>query len=201
MKIGEAWEKYSTQLDNLWTKKRELQKEQQESVDAGSEVDESVIVELSDVEEKYEKTRKFMSDLLELKTGLHNVEVAKQQGKAWASAADDVMKCMEIARRIARGDKVPSKDEFKLIEYSLEMYEVAKNIALMKEQEKHKEYDSLWDDEQEEQKSGDDSSIDDAIDNRPLHLKTPQIQETAEAPQVAETPQAAATPVSEGSEG
>lgn len=56
---------------------------------------------------------------------------------------------MEIARRIARGDKVPLKDEKKLMEYSSELYQMAKMSAMINEGKKHKKHKSLFEDEED----------------------------------------------------
>lgn len=77
-------------------------------------------------------------------------EMYKQQAEAAdknSKAFDDVAKAMEIARRIARGDIVPLKDEKKLIEFSADLYQVAKASAAMNANKKHKKYDSLYDEE------------------------------------------------------
>lgn len=60
----------------------------------------------------------------------------------------DMAKLMEIARRIAKGDKVPAKDEKKLLEFSPELYQAAKAAALLHVNKKRKEHDSMFDDEE-----------------------------------------------------
>lgn len=60
---------------------------------------------------------------------------------------DDTPKVMKIARRIARGDKVPGYDERKLMEYSRELYQMAKASAMLKRTRKPKKYKSLYKDE------------------------------------------------------
>ena len=77
-------------------------------------------------------------------------EMYKQQAEAAdknSKAFDDVAKAMEIARRIARGDIVPLKDEKKLIEFSADLYQVAKASAAINANKKHKKYDSLYEEE------------------------------------------------------
>lgn len=77
-------------------------------------------------------------------------EMYKQQAEAAdknSEAFDDVAKAMEIARRIARGDIVPLKDEKKLIEFSADLYQVAKASAAINAGKKHKKYDSLYEEE------------------------------------------------------
>lgn len=77
-------------------------------------------------------------------------EMYKQQAEAAdknSKAFDDAAKAMEIARRIARGDIVPLKDEKKLIEFSADLYQVAKASAAINANKKHKKYDSLYEEE------------------------------------------------------
>lgn len=77
-------------------------------------------------------------------------EMYKQRAEAAdknSKAFDDVAKAMEIARRIARGDIVPLKDEKKLIEFSADLYQVAKASAALNAKKKHKKYDSLYEEE------------------------------------------------------
>ena len=76
-----------------------------------------------------------------------NMAVAKQQSEATKEMATDVAKIFEIASRISRGGKVPPQDEKKLMEYSSELYIMAKNAAMMAK--KHEKYDSLYEDEEE----------------------------------------------------
>jgi hypothetical protein len=86
----------------------------------------------------------------------HNMEVARQQGEVYKKAAEDEAKALETARRIASGGKVPAEDEKKLIEYSPDLYAMAKMQAIMAEQKEHKKYDSLYKDD-EKNKSGNES--------------------------------------------
>ena len=55
-------------------------------------------------------------------TALFNAEVSKQQGEAMEEYSEDMIKIMEVARRIMKGAKVPASDEKKLMEYSMELY-------------------------------------------------------------------------------
>ena len=78
-----------------------------------------------------------------------NSYVAKQQGEAYEDMAEDMAKAMETARRIARGDIVPAKDEQKLMEYNEDLYKMAKNAAMLHEMEKRRKQKSLYKDEEE----------------------------------------------------
>ena len=60
-------------------------------------------------------------------------------------------KIMTIFRRIANGDIVPPRDEKKLMEHSMEMYQAAKNLGSMKQSEERKKHKSV---DEEEEKSG-----------------------------------------------
>lgn len=75
----------------------------------------------------------------------HELGVAKQQGEALKKSAMEAAKAMEIARRIAKGGKVPPEDERKLMEFSPEMYAMAKSAGAMAT--RHKKYESLYDEE------------------------------------------------------
>lgn len=63
----------------------------------------------------------------------------------------ELAKIMEIVRRIANGDKVPAKDEKKLMEYNSKLYMVAKAAASLRHNEKSKKYKSLYEDEERSQ--------------------------------------------------
>lgn len=65
-------------------------------------------------------------------------------------AYENVGKMMEIARRIANGDRVPASDERALMEYSKEIYESAKMAAMIKKNKDPEEYDSLLEDEEDD---------------------------------------------------
>lgn len=154
MKIGEARELYSTQVKQLQERRSELLKQKKE-IDEGKNTSldrEGVILELSDVEAKYDAARKFMEKFMEYKMNLENAESNRQQGKAMEKAAIDMAKCIETARRISKGAKVPASDEQKLLEFSMEMYLAAKSAAMMVK-DSDEEYDSLWEDEEDEEET------------------------------------------------
>lgn len=102
-----------------------------------------------------EKNEKGLDDVINMEVGIANMEVAKQQGDVMEEAAQDMAKCLEIARRISRGDKVPAQDEKKLMDFNMEIYQIAKNMAVMNRNKKHKEWESLWEDEEEKKEYSD----------------------------------------------
>lgn len=88
---------------------------------------------------------------------MHNLfqeeaENAREQAEAIKETMEYLLKMLEIARRISSGGRVPGSDEQKLMEFSLELYTVAKNLAIQAKE--HKEYDSLFEDEEEQAEDG-----------------------------------------------
>ncbi len=161
MKIGEARKIYSAQLKefqeqklSLANQKKELERKMGIFPDRKEEyANEAATLELSynAVSQKYEEYRNFMDKLMQQHMLLYSAEASKQQGDAMEEHTEDLIKIMEVARRIGRGDKVPAYDEQKLMEYSMELYMAAKNMAMLselqdKDKEKHK---SLWNDDEE----------------------------------------------------
>lgn len=76
------------------------------------------------------------------------MERLKENAEASEDAMDELGKILTIARRISKGDKVPSTDEKKLMEYNPDLYQAAKTAALLKANRKQKEHDSLFEDEE-----------------------------------------------------
>lgn len=175
MKISEAKNMYATQLDALRSRQRELSKilqdDSAESAAQGNYDRVELSKELSHLEKQYDQTSQVMSWLQQKESFIQNAEAAKQQGEAMADAMDNMLKCLEIARRISEGSKVPAADEKMLMEYSQELYMAAKNMAFMNAQEEQKEYDTLIEEDEgaEEQKSA--SEIAGATE---VHVPTPE---------------------------
>ena len=178
MKIAEARRAYATQLSvqrgqrsQLLKQKEKLEQEKANRLSVSSETSgNGVSLELSDeylqrftelqeridtLTDQIKKNEKSLDDVIEMEVGIANSEVAKQQGDAMEEAAEDMAKCLEIARRISRGDKVPAQDEKKLMDFNMEIYQIAKNMAVMNMNKRHKEWESLWEDEEEKQEYAD----------------------------------------------
>lgn len=154
MKLGEVRQIASERLDVLFQRKTELNDLLKEGPSGanGANFDRvEISKELSAVENEYEQMQDISDQLSELEMGIRNAEAARQQGEALAKAAEDMLKILEIFRRISNGDHVPLADENRLLEYSHELYMSAKNMAFLKENDKPKKYDSLWDEEDERQ--------------------------------------------------
>lgn len=63
----------------------------------------------------------------------------------------DFAKLMEIARRIAKGDKVPASDHKKLLEADAKLYQSAKMQALLAKNKDPKEHEALFEDEEDKE--------------------------------------------------
>lgn len=83
---------------------------------------------------------------------LQQLEDQKDSAKAAGKAMEDMGKLMEIARRIAKGDKVPAKDEQKLMEYSNDLYQAAKMSAMLNRNKKPKKHKTLFEEEENKDK-------------------------------------------------
>lgn len=187
MKIGEARNIYSKQISIFRDRKSELEKERNElkkkikNTPNGYEIyeDEAAKLELSynRVSDKYDEYRQFMSQLMEMHMNYQNLESTKQQGEWIKDYAEDEMKIMEVARRIANGDKVPAEDERRLMEYNMELYMTSKNLAMLKEEKERKEYDSLWDENEEEKVYPDAAEV---ADNMEVTLEMPDISDVGD---------------------
>ncbi len=159
MKIEEARQTYNLQIKAYHEQQLALAKKKQElehkmnTVPDGKNVyaNEAATLELTieAVNEKQDEYKSYMEKLLEQWSATANMVSAEQQGDAMKEYAEDMGKIMEVARRLMKGGIVPASDEKKLMEFSMEMYQAAKNIgAMAKEKE---EYDSLWEDEEKKE--------------------------------------------------
>lgn len=171
MKIGEAQKAYRQQLSLLRGQKSDFVKQREENRKKMEEarkksMEQGVTFELSEaylqrekeLQEKIDElsgqiknNEKTLDDLIEEEVGIFNSVVAEQQGDAMQKYAEEMAKCLEIARRLSRGDRVPAQDEKKLMDFNMEIYQMAKEMAAMNMDKKHKEWDSLWGDEEEKE--------------------------------------------------
>lgn len=158
MKIEEARRTYNLQIKTYHEKQLALAKQKKElehrinTIPDGINLfaNEAATLELTTqaVNTKLDEYKGYMEKLLEQWSATANMVSAEQQGEAMAEYAEDMGKIMEVARRIMKGGVVPAADEKKLMEFSMEMYQAAKNIgAMAKEKE---EYDTLWQEEEEQ---------------------------------------------------
>lgn len=182
MKISEARRLYSMQIKSYREQQAALFKQKQElenkmnSVKDGKTIyaNEAAILELTmkAVDEKKTEYMNYMEKLLEQWTLTADMISAKQQGEAMEEYVEDLGKIMEVARRLMKGGVVPASDEKKLMEYSMELYQAAKNIGAMVRQKEKEEYDSLWEEEEETGKVPNSSEI---ADNTEAFAEGPEI--------------------------
>lgn len=161
MKIGEAQELYRTQIrayqeqkQILVKQKQELEKKINDTPDGQTLfANEAAILELkyNAVNEKQTEYQKYMDNLMQQWSAQANMLSAKQQGDAMEEYVEDLGKIMEVARRLMKGDIVPASDEKKLMEFSNELYQAAKNIGALAKQKEKEKYDSLWKEEEEKE--------------------------------------------------
>ena len=185
MKIGEAQEIYRAQVMAYQKEKASVSKQlhnlrrRMEAHPEGKEQyqSEAATLELTldALKEKQEEYQDYLSDLAEQYCAYWNATAAEQQADAAEDYAVDMAKIMEVARRIMRGAIVPAADEKKLMEYSEEMYQTAKNIGAMVQRQKKEKYDSLWEDEEE--KTYDDPR--EAAENGEVMSEGPQVVDAA----------------------
>lgn len=159
MKISEARSLYNTQIKAyreqqviLSKQKKELEEKMNASPDGKTiYANEAATLELTikAVDEKQNEYKAYMEKLLTQWSLTANMESARQQGEAMEEYAVDLAKIMEVARRLMKGGIVPAEDEKRLMEYSMELYQAAKNIGAMVKQREKEKYDSLWEEEEE----------------------------------------------------
>ena len=158
MKIEEARQVYSTQIKAYYEKQKELSKQKKElehkinTTPNGKTIyaNEAATLELTTkaVEEKQTEYKEYMENLMEQWATITNMVSTQQQNEAMEEHIGDLAKVFEVARRLMKGAIVPAKDEKKLMEFSMEMYQAAKNIGAMAKKKEKEEYDSLWDDKE-----------------------------------------------------
>lgn len=159
MKISEAKQLYSTQIrayqeqQTILSKQKKALEEKMNSVSDGESLfaKEAATLELTlnAVIEKKKEYQDYMSDLNQKWMAISQMVSSKQQNDAAQEYVEDLGKIMEVARRLMKGDIVPPNDEKKLMEYSMEMYQAAKNMGALARQEEREKHKSLWDEEKE----------------------------------------------------
>ena len=190
MKISEVRIQYNQQIKSyreqqvlLAARKKELEQKIRTTPDGVTVfANEAATLELqmNAMNEKQDEYREYMDKLMEQWAAVANMESAKQQGEAMEEYYEDMGKIMEVARRIMKGGIVPADDEKKLMEYSMELYQAAKNMgALAKERE---EYDTLWEEEPEEGEPADPMEV---ADNTEAFAAGPEIVDVADTMEAA----------------
>lgn len=162
MKIGEAQQIYREQVQSYRKQKTVLSKQLEDvrtrmkysaQDDRKAFASEAATLELTigALDEKKSEYEEYLEKLSGQYCAYWNAAVEEQQKDAAKEYAADMGKIMEVARRIMKGAVVPASDEKKLMEFSMDMYQMAKNIGAMAERQKREKYDSLWGDEEKKE--------------------------------------------------
>lgn len=112
----------------------------------GEKAQEKIEAEKSAEEKRIEQMQEYMKQMEE------RFQQMRESSKKGADRTAELAKIMEIARRIARGDRVPAKDEKKLMEFDGELYQLSKTAALTAHNKKPKKHKSLFKDEEDSDK-------------------------------------------------
>ena len=148
---GKQIRKYTMRMSEVRQEKESLAKIMEEEPEkAGVLKEDYDRLELSyqALSKKQKEYRDFTTMVMEFKTSLQNIQAAKNEADAYAKESEEMSKCMQVAIRYGRGDRVPAKDLKKLMEKFPELYTMAEQMRMMskKTNKKHK---SLWEDEDE----------------------------------------------------
>lgn len=189
MKIGEAQQIYRDQVHAYRKQKSVLTKQfgevrfgmqhmpdDEEEKKAYESEAATLQLTLDALDEKEAEYQEYLDQLAEKYCAYWNAEAAKQQKEAGKEAAAEMGKIMEVARRIMKGAIVPASDEKKLMEFSMDMYQVAKNIGAMARQEKKEKYESLWG----EEKKTEQTDPKEAAENADAGAGAPEIVEVSD---------------------
>lgn len=176
MRLVEARSIMNRQMDSLNFRRSQIHNMLKEQEKTGNPNFDRVELskELEALDKAYEETFQERERLNEYDAAIQNAEIAKQQAEAEAEANEEMMKCLEIFRRIANGDKVPASDEQKLMDFDSKMYMAAKGMSVLHMDKDGKEYDSLWADEEEKEESPDPGEL---ADNTEVTLSLPEMPE------------------------
>ena len=187
MKISEAKQLYSTQIraypeqQTMLSKQKKELEEKMNSISDGKSLfaEEAATLELTlnAVLEKKKEYQDYMNDLNQQWTAISTMVSSKQQQESTKDYVEDLGKIMEVARRLMKGDIVPPNDEKKLMEYSMEMYQAAKNMGALAKQKEREEHESLWDEEEEKKVYDDPMEV---ADNAQAVGGAPQIVDVAD---------------------
>ena len=197
MKIGEAKAVYRNQISayqeqkNILAKQKQALEEKMKYDPKAKELfaEEAATLELTidALDKKQSEYQDYMSRLNAQWAGHVNALATKQQSEAMEEYNQDLMKVMEVARRLMKGAIVPPQDEKKLMEYSMELYQAAKNIGSLAKQKEKEEYDSLWDEKEDKSAPEDPMEV---ADNKEAFSSGPAIVDVADTMASVEVPAA-----------
>lgn len=190
MKIGEILPKYQAYRNRLQDNQKNIYlqlkdaKEKAENDASGKWADKAAQLQLSyeDAEKKFLLYDDVLSNIKDHHCAAWNAENNRALSDPETGLGATMGKIMTTVARMCAGDKVPISDEKKVMEYDSDMYAKAKmaqmTMAAMKK--KQKEYDSLWDEEEENK-----YDCEKAADNTEYSGELPDIPEDGNVVEVA----------------
>ncbi len=166
---GKQIRKYTIRMSEVRHEKETLEKLMEEEPEkAGVLKEDYDRLELSyqTLSKKHKEYSDYTAMVTELQASLQNIQAAKNETDAYAKESEEMSKCMQVAIRYGRGDRVPAKDLKKLMEKFPELYTMAEQMRMMskKTNKKHK---SLWEDEDEKPEDQPDIGETEAPDGAP----------------------------------
>lgn len=154
MRLVEARKVINQQIDLLDARRSKIQKmlEDCDKTEHNQYDRVELTKELKILDKAYEVTSFQAQRVHMMDMAIQNAEASKQQAEREAKKYKEMMKCLEVFRRIAKGDRVPMEDEQRLMGHDVALYMMAKNMAMLSQKDDEKNHDSLWKNEvQEEQ--------------------------------------------------
>ena len=190
MKLKDAmpiYQRYRQQLvdqTRSLVKQRDAAKAKFEATNDQTWSDEAATLQLSieKTQEEFNKNQEVLDGLTEQWCLAANAENAKALADPETGMAATMAKIMTTVARMCAGDKVPYADEKKLMEYDSDLYGKAKQAQMMMAamKEKQKEYDSLWDDEEDGE-----YDPEGVADNTEAQGELPEVPELFETPELS----------------
>lgn len=169
MKIGEAKTLYSNRVGRLRSRRDDLLKKKNAAEATGdTELIKAARDEFNRVDRQYKNVSRLMDEFNTYTQSLYEKEAAKKKDPI-AEAAEEGAKCLEVARRISKGAKVPPEDVQRLMNYNRQLYMMAMMMAVMDKKKSDEEYDSLWEEESEDSAV----SAEQTVDNTDCDMEIP----------------------------
>lgn len=142
--------------------------------------DETVVLEKKTENEKIgREKKKAVSDAVNISEEAKRLFLEQLENSKKENPYEDLIKLIEIANRIAKGDTVPPSDEKKLLEAEPDMYLSAKTAATLNANKKHKKHKALFEDE-------DKNSMKEQIHALKIEAEMSVDTEVAETPETGE---------------
>lgn len=166
---GKQIRAYTMRMSEVRHEKEALAKileEEPEKADVVKEDYDRLELSYQALSKKYKEYCDYTARVTEFRSALQNLQAAKNEADAYAKESDEMDKCMQVAIRYGRGDRVPAKDLKKLMEKYPELYTMAEALRMMSEKT-NKKHKSLWEEENEKNEEQPDIDEVDAPEGAP----------------------------------